>query len=250
MKWFKHDSDARSDVRSKLLISKFGFEGYGIYWAILEFIADDIDEKKDPNFWGILPEIFTIEFLVTEFRIDENKLKNIFDFMAEIGLIDKQNWTENRIANKKIIRRTDEYTRKVCARQKQTPDKLRTNSGQTPKNIRLEESRVEVEKSTLEKSRVEKNFSDLPLQKKEKGEILSLVCAFHEKFPDHKRKYSTKGVEKCFNEFSQRIEDGWEPEEILKRIEDYSQPGLPAPWDIFKDPEEIEEDFYPYEKLN
>ena len=34
--YFSHDYNTRSDEKIKLLIRKFGMEGYGIYWSIVE----------------------------------------------------------------------------------------------------------------------------------------------------------------------------------------------------------------------
>jgi len=46
MRWFKHYSDAKtSDGLSRLVID-LGFEGYGRYWALLEFLAFKFDGKN------------------------------------------------------------------------------------------------------------------------------------------------------------------------------------------------------------
>ena len=34
--YFSHDYNARNDIKIKHLLSKFGYEGYGIYWALIE----------------------------------------------------------------------------------------------------------------------------------------------------------------------------------------------------------------------
>ena len=42
MRWIKHLSTARHDPNIRLLCAEFGFEGYGVYWTILETIATDL----------------------------------------------------------------------------------------------------------------------------------------------------------------------------------------------------------------
>ena len=39
--YFSHDYNARNDQRILQLRFKFGWEGYGIYWALLETMAED-----------------------------------------------------------------------------------------------------------------------------------------------------------------------------------------------------------------
>lgn len=39
--WFKHDNNARNDEKILELRSRFGAEGYGIYWMIVETMAED-----------------------------------------------------------------------------------------------------------------------------------------------------------------------------------------------------------------
>ena len=34
--YFSHDYNARSDIKIKKLIVKHGYEGYGIFWALIE----------------------------------------------------------------------------------------------------------------------------------------------------------------------------------------------------------------------
>jgi hypothetical protein len=43
--WFSHDSNARNDIKIKAMISKYGYEGYGMYWAIIEMLRETSDFK-------------------------------------------------------------------------------------------------------------------------------------------------------------------------------------------------------------
>lgn len=43
--YFSHDSNARNDPKVQALMSKYGFEGYGWYWAILEILREQPDYK-------------------------------------------------------------------------------------------------------------------------------------------------------------------------------------------------------------
>lgn len=39
MRYFSHDSDAASDIKCQRLILRHGFEGYGRWWRLCEFMA-------------------------------------------------------------------------------------------------------------------------------------------------------------------------------------------------------------------
>jgi hypothetical protein len=39
--WFKHDSNARNDERIIDLLSELGYAGYGIFWALIEYLRDN-----------------------------------------------------------------------------------------------------------------------------------------------------------------------------------------------------------------
>lgn len=43
--WFKHDSNAKYDDKILEMRSDYGYEGYGIYWAIIETLRDSSDFK-------------------------------------------------------------------------------------------------------------------------------------------------------------------------------------------------------------
>jgi len=76
--YFTHDYNARSDVKIKKLLAKHGFQGYGIFWAIIE------DLYQNAN---ALPTQY--DLLSFEYRTDNDTVKSIindFDlFVSENG---------------------------------------------------------------------------------------------------------------------------------------------------------------------
>lgn len=47
--WFPHDASARNDGRILMLRAKFGWEGYGLYFALLECMYETADAKLNAN---------------------------------------------------------------------------------------------------------------------------------------------------------------------------------------------------------
>lgn len=48
MKWFKHYSDASDDQFIEELEDKFGWEGYGRWWKLLEIISKGMEKNNEP----------------------------------------------------------------------------------------------------------------------------------------------------------------------------------------------------------
>ena len=46
MKWFKHSASARHDAKIEKLIMKHGIAGYGLYFACVEIIADELTTDR------------------------------------------------------------------------------------------------------------------------------------------------------------------------------------------------------------
>jgi len=56
--YFKHDSNARNDPKIKALIKKYGIEGYGRYWIMIETLRESSGYKFEdkPYVWDALAE--------------------------------------------------------------------------------------------------------------------------------------------------------------------------------------------------
>lgn len=56
--YFRHDSNARNDPKIKALISKYGVEGYGRFWIVIEMLREAAHYKlEDKEYvWDALAE--------------------------------------------------------------------------------------------------------------------------------------------------------------------------------------------------
>jgi hypothetical protein len=83
MKWFKHISKSRFDAKIMRLIRKHGLRGYGLYFAILEGIAFDLEPEKP------LPELEqTAHDIADFFGEDTIKIEEIVQDCIGEGLFD------------------------------------------------------------------------------------------------------------------------------------------------------------------
>ena len=69
--YFSHDSNSRSDEKILKLRLKHGWEGYGIYWALIEMLRDSSTYELECD----------LDLIAFELRCDKDKIKSIiFDF--------------------------------------------------------------------------------------------------------------------------------------------------------------------------
>lgn len=80
MKWFKHMSNANRNEHLCALKALMGMEGYGMYWSLLELIAENMDEKNDTKIR--YSEVFYRKF----FAISDKKLQKFFKICANFKL--------------------------------------------------------------------------------------------------------------------------------------------------------------------
>ena len=122
MKWFKHYSDAYSNLKLQNVLIEQGLEGYGLYWLILEIVAQQsdktftIDESKN---WK--------SALLFYSRIAPEKLDLILENMVKNKLIVIKN---NTLCVPKMAEYADEYTKKRQMPSRQRPESVGTMSAQ------------------------------------------------------------------------------------------------------------------------
>ena len=101
MKWFKHDSNALHDAKIEKLIMKFGIEGYGLYFACIEMIADKLTSDN------ITFELeHDAEILAYKFKVDTLKVETIMKFCVSLGLF-QYNIETQRIVCFNLAKRLD-----------------------------------------------------------------------------------------------------------------------------------------------
>ena len=124
MKWFKHDSNARYDAKLSKLRNKYGLEGYGLYFYLLECIAGTVEAH---NLTFELEE--DAELISASTNIHIERIEEMMRYMVGLGLFEMGD--SGAITCLKMSLRTDEYTKKLIKRvtnvptlSRQSPDKL------------------------------------------------------------------------------------------------------------------------------
>ena len=108
MKFFRHDTDVRSNRKLRKVLRTHGPTGGFIWWAILEELY-----KADESGFQIHADELWLESLAESCCIsDYRTLIRVLDTFAEIGLIDSQLWHEHHIYVHAIKERGDRYIEK------------------------------------------------------------------------------------------------------------------------------------------
>ena len=129
------------DEKLARLRDEFGLEGYGLYWLILETIAEQMDET-DKSFVEFSPKMWR---KFTE--ISRKKLEKFLTFSEKIGLFSVKISSDLiKVDCPNLLKYRDEYTKRKKKKSGQTPDNVRTKSGQTPEQDTDTDTETEKEK--------------------------------------------------------------------------------------------------------
>ena len=78
--YFKHDSNARNDPKIQALIKKYGIEGYGRFWVIIEVM-------RETNGYKISEKKYVLESLAEQMKCSVEEItKFIKDCVEEFEL--------------------------------------------------------------------------------------------------------------------------------------------------------------------
>lgn len=163
MRWFKHMTDAHDDETMAELTDRFGLEGYGLWWRILEIIASKMDKNSDKceatfpkKKWRNLCSIYR------QSRFD---LVTIFLASCKNPKLILSESSDNLLTIKcpNLLKFRDEY----ASRKSKNRDKLPTQSGQTPEQdteYRIQNTDTENTKKTLARTHRKTNGSRPAIQ--------------------------------------------------------------------------------------
>ena len=141
--YFPHDSNAHEDMRVIELRMDYGWEAYGLFWALLEVmrIADDYSISDN------------IKPLAYKFQIKPDKLQAIIDRCLELKLLTKvDNMLYCKELNERMIavESKSANAKKAAEKRWSNADAMQTHS---------ERNAIKVNKSKVNKTKINKSIS-------------------------------------------------------------------------------------------
>lgn len=108
MKWLKHMSATRRDERIASLIDEHGFEGYGVFWAVLETIAEQMPAGEDRYEVG-----YSLKRWGQLLGCHHNKVKKYLSLLGVHGLVTVKSEADCIIVSApNLLKYRDEYSKK------------------------------------------------------------------------------------------------------------------------------------------
>jgi len=189
MKWFQHQSNAHRDFNIEPFVDKFGMEGYGLYWICAEIIAEkgDVYQISEKQGWK--------RYLISRSRFPEGKVDEMLFEMAELNLIDKNNFKKGILHMPKMSRYSDDYTKKVRREYEQGTESVRTVS--VPDKIRGDKKRED--KIKIDKIILENIYTTY---KKKINKLSRLTPSSKKKIDARSKEYSADDLLKAIGNFS------------------------------------------------
>lgn len=125
MKWFRHESDAHTNLKLTQILQEYGIGAYGYYWFLLELVCQQSENfrvKAGKN-WKKFAEVWT--------HLDIKSQDNYLRVFAELNLIDKKALKSGTLYIPKLQERLDDYTKRV-----------RRLSEHKPNNVPLQDNTI------------------------------------------------------------------------------------------------------------
>ncbi len=189
--FFYHDSNSRNDEKILSMRVKYGYEGYGLFWAIIEAMRDQTDYKLSTK---------KIKELNLSLNFDEKKLTDfIEDCINEFNLFssDGDKFYSNRLLSN--MKKKEQISRKRSAIAKQMQsNKKKEKESKVNKNILLIRS-----------------YPELCILKDDDVEVSKLFDLAWGIYPN---KDGKKAAEK---HFTASVKNGTDFDNLFKAIENY-----------------------------
>lgn len=171
--YFSHDANARRDPKIVQMMSVYGFEGYGWYWALIEIMREQEGHKLEWTgkyfFQGLAKELSTDA---------ERVLTFVDDCVEEFKLLRKDDtflWAESLLKRmrkyQKQIEQRREAGKKSAQKRRENKDKLtpveRTLKPNSTNAQQLKETKGKETKGNKERIYYEDGVLNIPLKEKE-----------------------------------------------------------------------------------
>jgi Domain of unknown function (DUF4373) len=140
--YFSHDSNAKDDPKILQLRMEMGWEGYGLFWALIEMLRNESDHKMRTHYKSIAFALHTQEDSIKQ-------LINDFDLFAIEG---EYFWSESLLKRMEMKESKSEKARQSAKKrwnQENDANAMRTHSDSNANAMQLKESKVKESKVNI-----------------------------------------------------------------------------------------------------
>jgi hypothetical protein len=224
--WFRHDSNASRDPKILEMRSIWGYEGYGIFWALIEYLREQDDYKlKVSEKYGYKP-------LAGVLGCDPDKLTGLIDDLVkefELLVFEDGFLFSNSLINRMVKWETNKANGAKGGRPKKTQTKPNPKPKQNPNNNPNETKGI-----TQTKPLREEDIREEDIREEKKEEIILPPNRFEEFWEAYDHKQKRSHAEREWVQAIKRVD----PDLIIKKAKEYNRyrtekdeiPMHPANW--------------------
>lgn len=148
--YFPHDANARNDEKCLFIISRYGLQGYGLYWCFIECMHEQADGRLT---------VKLLEGLTQSFNVDKDLLLQFYNDAITIGLFvtdGKKYWSQ------RVLRNKDEFEEKRWKKSQAGKAGMQSRWG-SHNGVITENNSVITKHNKGKESKVKKRISDSPI---------------------------------------------------------------------------------------
>lgn len=148
--YFSHDANAQNDEKCLYIISKFGMEGYGLYWAFIESMHETASGKLNCDL---------IEGFINRFNTNKEMLLQFYNEAIRIKMFVTDNefyWSERVLKNKEIFE--EKRGKRSIAGKKGMANRWAKDNNVISNDNKSITKHNKVNESKVKKSKIDKTF--------------------------------------------------------------------------------------------
>ena len=146
--YFSHDANAKDDPKILQLRMEMGWEGYGLFWALIELLRNESDHRMRTHYKSIAFALQT----------QEDSIRRIINDFDLFGLDDQYFWSESLLKRMELKEERSEKARESAKKRwnrDNDANAMRTHSERNSDAIQLKESKVkEIKEKEIKESKV------------------------------------------------------------------------------------------------
>jgi len=142
--YFSHDSNAKDDPKILQLRMEMGWEGYGLFWALVEMLRNESDHRMRTHYKSIAFALHS----------QEDSIQRIINDFDLFGIDDQFFWSESLLKRMEMKEERSEKARESAKKrwnQSNDANAMRTHSEGNADAMQLKESKVKEIKEIKEK---------------------------------------------------------------------------------------------------
>lgn len=146
--YFSHDANAKDDPKILQLRMEMGWEGYGLFWALIELLRNESDHRMRTHYKSIAFALQT----------QEDSIRRIINDFDLFGLDDQYFWSESLLKRMELKEERSEKARESAKKRwnrDNDANAMRTHSERNADAMQLKESKVkEIKEKEIKESKV------------------------------------------------------------------------------------------------